>query len=284
MLDWFESRLAPSGLLAKPEFWDFVDWTNGFKDGVPPQEVDGQSAILSLQLAAALRDAADLERAFGVSERAGHDRELADRITGAVRAKCWDESRRLIGDTPARKTFSQHANILAVLLDVIPATEQPAVMKTVLGDSTLTQCSYYFRYYLFRAMTKAGLGDEYLNQLGPWREMLKLGLTTWAETPEPARSDCHAWSAHPNIDLLATVAGIEPAAPGFGEVVIRPHLGALTRLSVKMPHPQGDITVNLDRAGDRLNAAVILPRGLKGRVEWRGKQISLHGGRQRVLL
>src|SRR5205085_3227101 len=233
---------------------------------------------------AALRDAADLERAFGVSERAGHDRELADRITGAVRAKCWDESRRLIGDTPARKTFSQHANILAVLLDVIPATEQPAVMKTVLGDSTLTQCSYYFRYYLFRAMTKAGLGDEYLNQLGPWREMLKLGLTTWAETPEPARSDCHAWSAHPNIDLLATVAGIEPAAPGFRKIVIRPHLGALKRVSARMPHPQGDITLTLTRAGERLNVAVILPRRLKGRVEWQGKQFALHGGSQRVVM
>lgn len=284
VLDWFETRLTPSGLLGKPEFWNFVDWTNGFDSGVPPQESDGQSAILSLQLAAALREAADLELAFGIPERTGHYRELANHLTSAVRARCWDESRRLIADTPAKKTFSQHANILAVLLDVIPATEQPALMKTVLSDSTLTQCSYYFRYYLFRAMTKAGLGDDYLNQLGPWREMLKLGLTTWAETPEPPRSDCHAWSAHPNIDLLATVAGIEPAEPGFSEIVIRPHLGALKQVSVKMPHPQGEITVRLNRNGDWLNAALILPRGLHGRLEWRGKQVALHGGSQRIAI
>jgi len=284
VLDWFEARLAPSGLLAKPEFWNFVDWTNGFKDGVPPQADDGQSTVLSLQMVAALRDAADLERAFGISERAEHYRGLADRIADAVRTRCWDAARRLISDTPAKQTFSQHANILAVLLDVIPVSEQPAVMRVVLNDSTLTQCSYYFRYYLFRAMTKAGLGDEYLNQLGPWREMLKLGLTTWAETPEPARSDCHAWSAHPNIDLLATVAGIEPAAPGFSEIVIRPHLGALKRVSVKMPHPQGDITLILSRSGEQLIAAVTLPRSLKGRIEWRGKQMALRGGAQRVAL
>jgi alpha-L-rhamnosidase len=284
VLDWFESRLTASGLLGKAEFWNFVDWTNGFKDGVPPQEADGQSAILSLQFAAALREAADLEGAFGIAERAAHYRELENHISNAVRASCWDESRRLIGDTPARKTFSQHANVLAVLLNVIPITEQPAVMRAVLSDTTLTPCSYYFRYYLFRAMTKAGLGDDYLNQLGPWRQMLKLGLTTWAETPEPSRSDCHAWSAHPNIDLLATVAGIEPAAPAFSEIAIRPHLGTLTRVSVKMPHPRGKITVNLNRAGDRLNVAVILPRGLKGRLEWRGKQMPLHGGPQRFLM
>ncbi|HKP10469.1 MAG TPA: alpha-L-rhamnosidase C-terminal domain-containing protein, partial [Blastocatellia bacterium] len=284
VLDWFETRLAPSGLLARPEFWNFVDWTNGFKDGVPPQEADGQSAILSLQFVAALREAADLEQAFGISERASHYRELANRISNTVRAACWDESRRLIADTPAKKTFSQHANILAVLLDVIPAADQPALMKAVLSDAALTQCSYYFRYYLFRAMTKAGMGDEYLSQLGPWREMLKLGLTTWAETPEPPRSDCHAWSAHPNIDLLATVAGIEPAAPGFTEVVIRPHLGALKRVSVRMPHPQGNISLMLNSSGGRLVVGVTLPQGVKGRIEWRGKQAPLRSGAQRLSL
>lgn len=284
VLDWFEARLAPSGLLAKPEFWNFVDWTNGFDYGVPPQEADGQSAILSLQLVAALREAADLEHAFGITERAAHYRELADRISNAVRATCWDASRRLVGDTPAKKSFSQHANILAVLLDVIPPGEQQAVMKTVLGDATLTQCSYYFRYYLFRAMTKAGLGDDYLNQLGPWREMLKLGLTTWAEKPEPSRSDCHAWSAHPNIDLLATVAGIEPATPGFTEVRIRPHLGPLQQVVARMPHPQGEIMVTLRRQGRFLNVAVVLPRGLKGWIEWGGKEIMLRGGMQRMTL
>ena len=37
--------------------------------------------------------------------------------------------------------------------------------------------------------------------------MLDLGLTTVPEKPEPTRSDSHAWSAHPNYGLLATVLG-----------------------------------------------------------------------------
>ena len=284
VLDWFETRLAPSGLLKKPEFWNFVDWTKGFESGVPPQEPDGQSAILSLQFAAALGEAADLEEAFGVREHAVRYRELARRIGGAVHDSCWDSERRLIADTPAKKTFSQHANVLAVLLDVVPPADQQPVMQTLLTDQKLTQCSYYFRYYLFRAMKKAGLGDGYLDQLGPWRNMLKLGLTTWAETPEPARSDCHAWSAHPNIDLLATVAGIEPAAPGFTRVLIRPHPGSLTRVAARVPVPAGMITVQLNRQGDRLIAAVTLPFGLTGTIEWHGKQFRLRAGAQRFAL
>jgi alpha-L-rhamnosidase len=284
VLGWFEARLAPSGLPGRLEWWDFVDWTKDFEAGVPPQEPDGQSAILSLQLAGALRNAADLESALGSAERATHDRALAARITRAVYAKCWDSSRRLLADTPAKKHFSQHANILGVLEDAIPAAMQPAVMKTVLADSSLTQCSYYFRFYLFRALNKAGMGDQYLAQLAPWRAMLALGLSTWAETPEPTRSDCHAWSAHPNFDLLATVAGIEPAAPGFSKVAIHPHLGPLRRLEATLPHPEGAITVAYQREGKTLAADVSLPPKVSGWFYWNGKKAPLHSGRQHLEL
>ena len=283
ILSWFESRLTPSGLLGRLEWWDFVDWNKQFDDGVPPQEPNGQSSILSLQFVAALRDAADLESAFGSAESGDHYRKLASRIAAAVYKQCWDPPRTLIADTPARKDFSQHANILAVLEDVVPAAEQEAVMKKVLTDPTLTQCSYYFRFYLFRAMKKAGLGDLYLDQLGPWRHMLTLGLTTWAETPEPTRSDCHAWSAHPNFDLLATVAGIEPAAAGFREVAIRPHLGSLEHVTAKLPHPEGEISVAYRRNGKNLVADVALPEKLTGWFYWQDKKVPLHGGHQHLV-
>jgi hypothetical protein len=282
VLGWFESRLAPSGLLGKLEWWDFVDWTGDFRDGVPPQEADGQSAILTLQFAAALRDAADLEASLGSAERARYYGALATKVADNVRRTCWDPARNLVADTPRRQHFSQHANILAVLTDAVPAAEQKRVMKTVLADSSLTQCSYYFRFYLFRAMKKAGLADEYLAQLGPWRQMLALGLTTWAETPEPTRSDCHAWSSHPNFDLLATVAGIEPAAPGFREVAIEPHLGPLKRLTASLPHPEGPITIRYQRDGAGLEADVSLPAKLIGWFSWGGKKLRLRSGAQHL--
>jgi hypothetical protein len=283
VLLWFENRLAPSGLLGRMEWWNFVDWSKEFKDGVPPQEEDGQSSILSLQFVAALRAAADLETAFGSAQQAAHDRALADRIAAAVYKTCWDPARHLIADTPAHKQFSQHANILAILEDAVPPADQAALMKNVLTDQSLTQATYYFRFYLFRAMKKAGSGDEYLDQLGPWRQMLALGLTTWAEKPEPTRSDCHAWSAHPNFDLLATVAGIEPAAAEFRQVEIRPHLGALHELKATLPHPQGEIQVAYECHGKSLTADVILPEKLSGWFYWGGKRVALHGGRQRLV-
>jgi alpha-L-rhamnosidase len=284
VLNWFESRLTPTGLLGRLEWWDFVDWASDFQDGVPPQEGNGQSAILSLQFVMALHDAADLESSLGNKEQATRYRALATRTAAAVRRTCWDPSRHLIADTPARKHFSQHANLLAVLTDALPPAEQSRIMGIVLKDRSLTQCTYYFRYYLFRAMKKAGLGDQYLAELGPWRHMLDLGLTTWAETPEPTRSDCHAWSAHPNFDLLATVAGIESAAPGFRQVAIAPHLDHLKRVEARLPHPLGDISVSYKLQGSRLAADITLPEGLTGRLSWKGKTVPLRSGRQHLAL
>jgi hypothetical protein len=83
-----------------------------------------------------------------------------------------------------------------VLAGAVPATGRRALMTKVLDDASLTQATYYFKFYLFRALQKAEMGDRYLDLLAPWRAMLDLGLTTWAETPDPTRSDSHAWSAH----------------------------------------------------------------------------------------
>jgi alpha-L-rhamnosidase len=282
VLQWFESHISRSELLGRLEWWNFADWARVWTGGVPPQTPDGQSAIISLQFAGALREAADLESALGTPERAQHYGVLATSIKAAARASCWDPRRRLMADTPARKDFSQHVNILAVLEDAIPVEEQKEVMQKVLTDTSLTQCTFYFRFYLFRAMKKVGLGEEYLNQLEPWRQMLALGLTTWAENPEPTRSDCHAWSAHPNFDLMATVAGIEPAAPGFAEVMIRPHLGSLPGLKASLPHPRGQIAVQYQRKGDGLGAEITLPADVSGWIVWKEKRVALRPGTQRL--
>ena len=101
--------------------------------------------------------------------------------------------------------------------------------------------------------------------------------------PEPTRSDSHAWSAHPNYDLLTTVAGIEPAVPGFGTVRIEPHLGNLTAAKASVATPRGVITVSYARTGDVLAADVSLPPGVTGTLAWKGKRLSLTAGQQHVL-
>jgi alpha-L-rhamnosidase len=253
---------------------------------VPPQDSDGGSAPITLQFIEALRDAADLERHLGDAARAQTYEQHADKAAEAIRKLCWDENKGLVADTPARSHFSQHANALAVWLDVIPQVQQKRVMQRVLAsnESEMSGASYYFKFYLARAMEHAGLADNYLATLQPWRQMLQIGLTTWAETPEPTRSDSHAWSAHPNYDLLRLVAGIRPSAPGFSEFVIEPHLGSLKSLSAAMPIPKGTIEVSYTRSGDNLAAKISVPEGVPATFVWQGTASPLHAGEQSFAL
>ncbi|HET8966344.1 MAG TPA: alpha-L-rhamnosidase C-terminal domain-containing protein [Candidatus Acidoferrum sp.] len=291
-LDWFLRRQRADGLLGRISWWPFVDWGADFRDGVPSQDEDGGSAVMTLQFVEALRYGAELERAFGDASLAEKYEKAAERASRAVRKFCWNDKFGLLADTPAQKHFSQHANILGVWLDVIPAERQKEVLAKILSRSdagiagiaasgeapAMTPATYYFRFYLARAVEHAGMGDGYLKLLEPWREMVGLGLTTWAESPEPTRSDSHAWSAHPNYDFLRIVAGIRPGSAGFEKVVIEPHLGELKEVKAAMPLPKGMVEVEYRRVGNGWEAKVTLPAGISGDLVWNRKLISLHAG------
>jgi hypothetical protein len=283
VLGWFERRVDDTGTLGGMSWWPFVDWAKEWNRGVPPGGAEGHSTVISLQFVYALDRAAELEQALGISALADHYRSLAGKVRNGVRRGSWDSARGLFRDTPTAETYSQQANVMAVLTDAVAPAEQVALMQRVLSDATLTQSTYYFSYYQLEALRKAGLGERYVEQLAPWRDMLALGLTTVPETPEPTRSDSHAWSAHPNYGLLATVLGVRPAAPGFKSVRIAPHLGPLQRAEGGVPHPRGKIVVQLartERGG--LRGEVTLPEDLEGVLEWRGKKTALRPGRQEV--
>jgi alpha-L-rhamnosidase len=305
VLDWFLEYQRRDGLLARLPWWPFVDWAKDFDAGVPPQDTNGGSAVITLQFIEALNYAAELETAYGDRERAAKYRAAAARAVLAIRKLCWNQEYGLIADTPAQTHYSQHANVLAVWLDVVPKQEQKTVLTKILslergpneptsGEPQnglyeplppMSKCTYYFRFYLARAIEHAGMGDIYLSLLQPWRDMSALGLTTWAETPEPTRSDSHAWSAHPNFDLLTIVAGIRPKTSGFRRVTIEPHLGTLHHLSASVPSPNGEIRVEYTRAGSGgVEATIQLPSDVAGDLIWNGKIYKLHLGEQKLTL
>ncbi len=295
VLAWHEARIAPNGMLGPVEWWNFVDWSWPWSEeervgGVPPGVAKGGSSILTLQYAYTLRQAAELYRFFGKNALAAHYADLANSLTEATYRLCWDANRGLLADTPAKASFSQHANILAVLTDALPIyppggkAQQLVLLQKIMADKSITQTTLYFRFYLLEALKKTGMGDEFLPQLADWKAMLDMGLTTFAEEPEPTRSDCHAWSASPNYQFLSTVLGINPGSPGFATVRIEPFLGDLTFAEGKMPHPLGEITVKLEKVATGHKAIVMLPKGLNGEMVWQGKRKALEGGKVGVLI
>jgi alpha-L-rhamnosidase len=297
-IDWFLARLRPDGLLGFLPYWIHVDTGTSQDEAI--KEEDGRSLGVTLQLVETLRQAAELEDALGDPGRSAAYRRQADVSLAAVSAN-FDEDKQLLPDTPARRTWGHPVNIWGLVNGAIPPASRAATTESVLAVSRhpagrakdggrgapwpleqVPSASLYFRFYLGRALEATGRGDEYVSLLQPWRDLLAKGLTTWPEHPEPSRSDCHAWSAHPALDLLRIVAGIAPDAPGFARARIAPHLGPLARVEAAVPTPRGEIAVAYRREGARLQAEISLPPGLGGRFVWNGREQALGPGTTRL--
>ncbi len=290
IMEWHRRYIDPvTGMLENVPYWNFVDWTQEWPwipekhtGGVPEGGVDGISSILSLQYAWSLKSASMLFAAFGRNEEAGEYMQLARKIIRGTFVNCWDDSKKLLADSPEKTEYSQHANIMAVITGLVPAYEAGKFMERIASDRDLIQATVYYRFFMNRALEIAGRGDLFLRLLDPWKEMLHLGLTTFAEKPEPTRSDCHGWSASPAYEFLALVCGIRPASPGFRTVLVRPAPGSLDHIEAQMPHPGGLIRFSYMHEEEYDIFHVALPENLSGTLVWNNREYALTGGGNEV--
>ena len=285
VLGWFERRIDDNNMVGGLDWFNFSDWTTGFMVGAPAGVDTSNSALLSLNFVYALERASELFGYFDFEYEASKYKNMANDIRKAVYINCFNEEKGLLKDTPYEESYSQHTNIFGILTNTFPKKIEKEVMKRIMIEQELIQTTIYYKFYLFRAMQKSGMAELYINQLDPWKEMLDKGLTTWEEGDYDERSDCHAWGAHPNYDMLATICGILPASPGFKTVLIKPAMGDLKFIEGKIPHPYGVIKVKLTKyKKNGVKGEVELPENITGKFIWNRTEIELTGGKQEIII
>ncbi|MBV9679949.1 MAG: hypothetical protein JO185_26680 [Acidobacteriaceae bacterium] len=270
ILGWFAGHQRDDSSLRELPFYNFIDTFRKWN----PRAL----GAYELQLLQGYQWAADLELAFGDKLEAVKDKEVAGRMQDMVRRRYWDPTRALFADDAEHTVFSQHANALAVLTGVVDGPQAQELMQRTLSSTNLELSSIYFRYYVYRAAIEAGLGDQYLTWLHDWLHLLDLGVTAWPESERAqARSDCHGWGDHINIEIYRTVLGVDSAAPGFSKIRLQPHLGSLTWASGTVPHPKGVIKVTFRKqTGGHLKVDMQLP--VPGELVWQGRIRQLRAG------
>lgn len=286
VLGWFDRQLNEENILGPLPHFDYIDWGYSGRRNEILEDADNKSmAVHSLFYAWALDQAADLFEQFGSEYKTIKYRRQANELKETVFDRFYDTERGLFADSPSKQLFSMQANVIAILADAITEDKQTDLVKRMLAVPDILPLEMYFEFYMGRALNKAGLGDLYLKRLEPWEEMLAEGMGTFGEIKQNPRSECHAWSASPSYEFLATVAGIEPAEPGFKSVRIAPSLGNLASIEAVVPHPLGLISVDLAREGsDGIFANIVLPEGLTGTFIWNGQAIDLYSGEQSIHL
>ena len=146
----------------------------------------------------------------------------------------------------------------------------------------LRRTTIYFNHYLFETYRLLDQPAAFFERMDLWFGLSDQGFKTTPEQPEPSRSDCHGWGAHPLYHDFASLLGIRPAAFGFEQVEIAPMPGHLTHLSGEMVHPQGRIVADLHFENGRITGSISLPPALNGVLRFGGNTTPLHPGRQDI--
>jgi len=274
------------GLLENMPGWQFMDWVVGWDPrGTAPGGRYGQgvNAEANLFWVLAMKSAETTERALGNELQAQYWAARRVRLSQKIVETFWCADRGILADTPAMKDFSEHAQCLALLGDVLPADKAKTCFDHLVKDEDLKRTTVYFSYYLFETYFKFGRGDLFLKRLDLWRTYVKKGLTTTQEAPDSgkngqheSRSDCHAWGAHPIWFMQTGLAGIRSAAPFFEKVLVAPCPGGLKTLVAKHPHPQGFVEVDLRFENGK--AAGVVKTPVPGTFVYGGRRVELVAG------
>lgn len=203
------------------QHWWFLDWVSSWPAGVPP--FGGEHVSFRLLTALA-------QLALGNEP-------------GPIKV---EKEQGLIVGTPAVPP-SEHTEALWRLYQAASGHAPDPWPQEALDRATC-----YFSYYKHLAMRP----DDYMAEMEPWKEMIRNGLTTFAESPEPTRSDCHAWSAHPVLGFFQIVAGVSSTGPGWSSARIEPRPGRLKWFDCTIAHPLGDLKVNWDGTGFEVDSPV----------------------------
>jgi alpha-L-rhamnosidase len=275
------------GLLAfDRRYWLFLDWSSLEKDGAP--------TLFSMWYLYALRLAARLFRAAGLSEGALALDAKAESIKASIERLTFDEAAGLFhdgydADGGRLGTHSVHVQALAILLGLRPEGHPKMLEERIVPylkglPLGVPLPSAYWSTFVLSAARENGLRSLALDFIRRrWAPMVEHGTTFEVFGPEEEIvagehfesinanwgnfSASHAWTAHPMFHLTEILGGVtnEPEdqvtvnyAPWFEE--------GISDVKVEVPHPLGLVSSHWERKGNSIYVRLSLPEGAKARV------------------
>ena len=295
LLDTYASWRGTNGLISEAPNYMFMDWVNiaGFGCHHPPAVI-GQGYLTAFYYHG-LEMAARVAALTGDPARVKKYKKLRADIAEAFNRELWVAEKGLYRDgkpfqtsvkpyqwMPADKdieTFSPHVNVLAVLYGLAPKERQAAIVDKVLAEKPLNT-QPWFMHWVFQAIDHAGRFDQYgTPQMRRWqivpetqsfREMWNSGDLS------------HGWCSTPLVQMSQRVLGVEPTAPGFTTMRIRPHVGDLTWAKGKVPTPRGDVEISWKWAEGKIFLDATIPDGAEAEVVLPAKTVRVKAGRHHI--
>lgn len=270
LIERFKTYLGDNGLIETPPDYMFIDWiyTDGISLHHPPKAL-GQTC-LNIYFFAMLKTAEKIFGELHESALAADVKSLSESIKKAVNTLLYDSEKELYFEglnTPtdekllayympqnvALRYYRKHANILAACFGICGESTARHLIKEAFENDSLGDFQPYFAHFLFEAIFKNGLRDEYTLKLSErWKEPVKKckkGLVEGFIAPEPTYSfdHSHAWGGSPLYSVPKALSGLEILEPGFKKIRLSPSLLGLEFADVCIPTPFGEIKIKLER-------------------------------------
>jgi hypothetical protein len=201
--DYLISTQQKDGLIYPPG-WNFIDW-QWPQRGVPFGSECGTNSILNLMAALALKKLANLEEYCNNLSNAILRKKQSEEIFHKVKKIYFNEETGLFADDKEQKFYSEHAQVLAMLIQ-----DMPQLWDNIKNVNKMTCCGIYFSHYYLEAARQYNREQEFEDRLLYWCDLKDLGLKTLPEDFTNPRSDCHAWSSHILYHLLCKTGKAVP--------------------------------------------------------------------------
>jgi len=267
-------RVGPDGLVHSAEKHikkeDIVDWPPTERDGYVFTELNTVVNAFHLR---ALKLMADMGKAIGREADDAKFAAHAARTHPLFQEKFFDVQRGLYRDGATTDHVSLHASLFPLAFSLVPEANRTKVASWLAERGM--KCSVYAAQYLLEGLFENGQGGAALElMLAPgnrsWRHMVESGTTitweAWDQKYKPNQDWNHAWGAAPANLLPRYVLGVQSLTPGWKTALVKPHPGALTSASGKIPTPRGPILVDW-KNNKNFTLTLTLPKGVNARVE-----------------
>jgi len=280
---------------------DIVDWPQGKGSFGLGKDDPGESdsfeftdynTVVNAYHYNTLRCMQHIATALGNQTEAGHWESEAEQMKKRFNALLLNPKQENYRDGVGTDHAALHSSMFAMAFGMVPRQYTAAVAAHI--KSRGVACSISNAKFLLDALYDALEADYALSILTSkadrsWYSTLRAGSTitfeAWDDKYKPNQDWNHAWGAAPADVIPHKLMGIEPLAPGWTELRVRPQTASLAHAKGTFPTIKGDVKLSTRLEGATYTMQLTLPantsaqvyvpivKGCKGKLSINGERV-----------
>lgn len=270
-----------TSIRSKEKIRDIVDWPHTGILGLNKQEggeTDGfvftdYNAVTNAYHYEALKMMGEIADALNYKTDASYYKTEANTFLNRYNKIFYNGKSGCYADGDTTNHASLHANMFPVAFGMVPAGKINKAIGFI--NTRKMACSVYGSQFLMDALYDAADAEYALSMLTKtddrsWFNMIRAGSTisleAWDNKYKPNQDWNHAWGAAPANIITRKLLGIEPLAPGFDKVRIKPQIASLSWVKAAIPTIKGEIYLEIENKNGEYRMLVTIPANMESEV------------------